>query len=54
MMLLQSSNMNKQTAKHNAKLFAEQVAAKLRGLFDVWKRRWWPSPMDATFGCGMS
>jgi alkanesulfonate monooxygenase SsuD/methylene tetrahydromethanopterin reductase-like flavin-dependent oxidoreductase (luciferase family) len=46
MLLLQFGNMNKQTAKYNTKLFAEQVAPKMRGLFDEWEHRWWPSPMD--------
>jgi alkanesulfonate monooxygenase SsuD/methylene tetrahydromethanopterin reductase-like flavin-dependent oxidoreductase (luciferase family) len=47
MLLLQFGNMDKQTAKYNTKLFAEQVAPKMRGLFDEWEHRWWPSPMDA-------
>ena len=47
MLLLQFGNMNKQTAKYNTKLFAEQVAPKMSGLFDEWEHRWWPSPMDA-------
>ena len=46
MLLLQFGNMDKQTAKYNTKLFAEQVAPKMRGLFDEWEHRWWPSPMD--------
>ena len=46
MLLLQFGNMDKQTAKYNTKLFAERVAPKMRGLFDEWEHRWWPSPMD--------
>jgi alkanesulfonate monooxygenase SsuD/methylene tetrahydromethanopterin reductase-like flavin-dependent oxidoreductase (luciferase family) len=46
MLLLQFGNMNKQTAKYNTKLFADQVAPKMRGLFNEWEHRWWPSPMD--------
>ena len=45
MLLLQYGNMNKATAKHNTKLFAEQVAPKMRGLFSEWDHRWWPQPM---------
>jgi alkanesulfonate monooxygenase SsuD/methylene tetrahydromethanopterin reductase-like flavin-dependent oxidoreductase (luciferase family) len=47
MLLLQFGNMDKQTAKYNTKLFADQVAPKMRGLFDEWEHRWWPSPMDS-------
>ncbi len=64
MLLLQFGNMDKPTANiYNTKLFAEQVAPKMRGLFDEWDHRWWPSHdgqrhaggcagLDAAVGCG--
>jgi alkanesulfonate monooxygenase SsuD/methylene tetrahydromethanopterin reductase-like flavin-dependent oxidoreductase (luciferase family) len=46
MLLLQYGNMRKDLAFHNTRLFAEQVAPQLRGLFDdQWEDRWWPKPM---------
>jgi len=47
MLLLQFGNMSKSTSKYNTKLFAEQVAPKLKGLFSEWDHRWWPQPMDS-------
>jgi alkanesulfonate monooxygenase SsuD/methylene tetrahydromethanopterin reductase-like flavin-dependent oxidoreductase (luciferase family) len=47
MLLIQFGNMSKDLAKYNTRLFAEQVAPKLRGKFAEWEHRWWPRPMDA-------
>jgi len=47
MLLLQFGNMSKATSKYNTRLFAEQVAPKLKGLFSEWDHRWWPQPMDS-------
>jgi len=46
MLLLQFGNMNKQLAKYNTKLFAEQVMPKMQDLFSEWNDRWWPQPME--------
>ena len=29
----------------SAKLFAERVMPKLKGLFSEWEDKWWPAPM---------
>jgi len=47
MLLLQFGNMSKATSMYNTRLFAEQVAPKLKGLFSEWDHRWWPQPMDS-------
>jgi alkanesulfonate monooxygenase SsuD/methylene tetrahydromethanopterin reductase-like flavin-dependent oxidoreductase (luciferase family) len=47
MLLLQFGNMSKAVSKYNTKLFAEQVAPKLKGLFSEWDHRWWPRPMES-------
>ena len=47
MLLIQFGNMSKELTKYNTRLFAEQVAPKLRGKFAEWEHRWWPQPMDA-------
>jgi alkanesulfonate monooxygenase SsuD/methylene tetrahydromethanopterin reductase-like flavin-dependent oxidoreductase (luciferase family) len=46
MLLIQFGNMSKDLTKYNTRLFAEQVAPKLRGKFAEWEHRWWPQPMD--------
>ena len=46
MLLLQFGNMGKALTKYNTRLYAEQVMPKLRPLFDQWKHRWWPQPMQ--------
>ena len=46
MLLLQFGNMGKALTKYNTRLYAEQVMPKLRPLFDQWKDRWWPQPMQ--------
>jgi len=53
MLLMQFGDMNKATVKYNTKLFAEQVAPKLRGLFSQWDHRWWPRPMGAAMRAGI-
>jgi hypothetical protein len=47
MLLLQFGNMNKELAKYNTKLFAEQVMPRMKALFQEWEDRWWPQPMEA-------
>lgn len=47
MVLLQFGDMSKELAGYNTRLFASQVAPRLRGLFDDrWENRWWPRPLD--------
>src|SRR5438552_1748631 len=45
MLLLQFGNMNKDLAKYNTRLFAEQVMPQLKDVFAEWEDRWWPRPM---------
>lgn len=46
MTLLQFGNMDRDTANHNTRLFAERVLPQIADLFeDEWEHRWWPNPM---------
>ena len=46
MTLLQFGNMDRNTANHNTRLFAERVLPQIADLFeDEWEHHWWPSPM---------
>ena len=46
MTLLQFGNMDRDTANHNTRLFAERVLPQIADLFeDEWEHHWWPSPM---------
>ena len=47
MLLLQFGNMNKQLAKYNTRLYAEQVAPQLQDVWSEWENHWWPTPMAA-------
>ncbi len=47
MLLLQFGNMDKQLAKYNTRLYAEQVAPQLQDIWSEWENHWWPTPMAA-------
>ena len=47
MLLLQFGNMDKQLAKYNSRLYAEQVMPQLRDVWSGWENHWWPTPMAA-------
>ena len=47
MLLLQFGNMDKQLAKYNSKLYAEQVMPQLQDVWSEWENHWWPTPMAA-------
>ena len=45
MLLLQFGNMDKQLAKYNSRLYAEQVMPQLQDVWSEWENHWWPTPM---------
>ena len=47
MLLLQFGNMDKQLAKYNSRLYAEQVIPQLQDVWSEWENHWWPTPMAA-------
>jgi len=47
MLLLQFGNMDKQLAKYNSRLYAEQVMPQLQDVWSEWENHWWPTPMAA-------
>ncbi len=47
MLLLQFGNMDKQLAKYNSQLYAEQVMPQLQDVWSEWENHWWPTPMAA-------
>ena len=47
MLLLQFGNMDKQLAKYNSQLYAEQVMPQLQDVWSEWDNHWWPTPMAA-------
>ena len=54
MMLLQFGNMNKDLAKYNTRLFAEQVMTQLHDVCADWEDGWWPQPMDRSVRAPLS
>ena len=45
MLLLQFGNMDKQLAKYNSRLYAEQLMPQLQDVWSEWENHWWPTPM---------